>query len=125
MSCVKVYFETMRSFSKLCVQGEVPETFPARVKNAALHGTLLAGPSMFPAIAVSSRGSSDPRLDATLEPMIQTSTPEQSAMFCRPPEILKIGEMAEDEPKVYLEASDLWRQFHKCGTEMVITKSGR
>lgn len=33
--------------------------------------------------------------------------------------------MTEDEPKVYLEASDLWRQFHKCGTEMVITKSGR
>uniref|UniRef100_A0A668STT4 T-box domain-containing protein n=1 Tax=Oreochromis aureus TaxID=47969 RepID=A0A668STT4_OREAU len=32
---------------------------------------------------------------------------------------------AEDEPKLYLEASELWRQFHKCGTEMVITKSGR
>ncbi|XP_047447609.1 T-box transcription factor TBX3 [Mugil cephalus] len=115
----------MRSFSKLCVQGEVPQTFPASVKNAALHGTLLAGPSMFPGIAVSSRGSSDPRLDASLEPMIQPSPAEQSAMFCRPPEILESGGMAEDEPKVYLEASDLWRQFHKCGTEMVITKSGR
>uniref|UniRef100_A0AAX7SJU0 T-box domain-containing protein n=1 Tax=Astatotilapia calliptera TaxID=8154 RepID=A0AAX7SJU0_ASTCA len=34
-------------------------------------------------------------------------------------------ETAEDEPKLYLEASELWRQFHKCGTEMVITKSGR
>ncbi|XP_036954771.1 T-box transcription factor TBX2b-like [Acanthopagrus latus] len=33
--------------------------------------------------------------------------------------------MTEDEPKVYLEASDLWRRFHKFGTEMVITKSGR
>ncbi|XP_072289900.1 uncharacterized protein [Eucyclogobius newberryi] len=31
----------------------------------------------------------------------------------------------EDEPHVQLEAGDLWRQFHKCGTEMVITKSGR
>uniref|UniRef100_A0A8C6SQ27 T-box transcription factor 3b n=1 Tax=Neogobius melanostomus TaxID=47308 RepID=A0A8C6SQ27_9GOBI len=31
----------------------------------------------------------------------------------------------EEEPKVHLEAGDLWRQFHKCGTEMVITKSGR
>ncbi|KAJ3604627.1 hypothetical protein NHX12_029367 [Muraenolepis orangiensis] len=31
----------------------------------------------------------------------------------------------EDEPKVHLEARGLWRQFHKHGTEMVITKSGR
>lgn len=33
--------------------------------------------------------------------------------------------LEEEEPKVHLEAGDLWRQFHKCGTEMVITKSGR
>ena len=30
-----------------------------------------------------------------------------------------------DDPKVDLEGKDLWDQFHKCGTEMVITKSGR
>lgn len=34
-------------------------------------------------------------------------------------------EDVEDEPKVTLEAKDLWDQFHKSGTEMVITKSGR
>lgn len=30
-----------------------------------------------------------------------------------------------DNPKVELESKDLWEQFHKLGTEMVITKSGR
>ncbi|XP_063049867.1 T-box transcription factor TBX3 [Engraulis encrasicolus] len=32
---------------------------------------------------------------------------------------------SEDDPVVHLETKDLWEQFHKCGTEMVITKSGR
>ena len=30
-----------------------------------------------------------------------------------------------DDPKVTLEMKELWEQFHKLGTEMVITKSGR
>ena len=30
-----------------------------------------------------------------------------------------------DDPKVNLEAKELWQQFHSFGTEMVITKSGR
>ncbi|XP_013880498.1 T-box transcription factor TBX3 [Austrofundulus limnaeus] len=33
--------------------------------------------------------------------------------------------MLHDEPVVHLEAGDLWRQFHTCTTEMIITKSGR
>uniref|UniRef100_A0A672F9Z1 T-box transcription factor 2a n=1 Tax=Salarias fasciatus TaxID=181472 RepID=A0A672F9Z1_SALFA len=31
----------------------------------------------------------------------------------------------EDDPKVTLESKNLWNEFHKMGTEMVITKSGR
>ena len=31
----------------------------------------------------------------------------------------------KDDPKVTLEAKELWQQFHLLGTEMVITKSGR
>ncbi|KAF4074631.1 hypothetical protein AMELA_G00241580 [Ameiurus melas] len=31
----------------------------------------------------------------------------------------------EEEPVVRLEGLELWRQFHRIGTEMVITKSGR
>ncbi|KAF5899117.1 T-box transcription factor TBX3-like isoform X4, partial [Clarias magur] len=34
-------------------------------------------------------------------------------------------EEEEEEPVVHLEGMDLWRQFHRIGTEMVITKSGR
>jgi hypothetical protein len=31
----------------------------------------------------------------------------------------------DDQPKVELEAKELWNSFHELGTEMVITKSGR
>ncbi|XP_043096100.1 T-box transcription factor TBX3 isoform X2 [Puntigrus tetrazona] len=31
----------------------------------------------------------------------------------------------EDDPVVHLEGKELWGQFHRSGTEMVITKSGR
>ncbi|XP_017306836.1 T-box transcription factor TBX3 [Ictalurus punctatus] len=34
-------------------------------------------------------------------------------------------EEEEEEPMVRLEGLELWRQFHRIGTEMVITKSGR
>ncbi|KAK3514749.1 hypothetical protein QTP70_029800 [Hemibagrus guttatus] len=34
-------------------------------------------------------------------------------------------EEEEEEPVVHLEGMELWRQFHRIGTEMVITKSGR
>ena len=34
-------------------------------------------------------------------------------------------ENVQDDPKVTLEQKELWDQFHKLGTEMVITKSGR
>ncbi|XP_016420949.1 T-box transcription factor TBX3-like [Sinocyclocheilus rhinocerous] len=35
------------------------------------------------------------------------------------------GQAPEDDPVVHLEGKELWGQFHKSGTEMVITKSGR
>ncbi|XP_061684156.1 T-box transcription factor TBX3-like isoform X3 [Syngnathoides biaculeatus] len=38
---------------------------------------------------------------------------------------LEPEEQVDDDPKVTLEAKDLWDQFHELGTEMVITKSGR
>jgi hypothetical protein len=40
-----------------------------------------------------------------------------------PPQIEDDGVV--DDPKVTLEESELWEQFHSFGTEMVITKSGR
>ncbi|TRY60177.1 hypothetical protein DNTS_009058 [Danionella cerebrum] len=38
---------------------------------------------------------------------------------------LEPEEEAEDDPAVQLEARELWELFHRRGTEMVITKSGR
>uniref|UniRef100_A0A8C9XT41 T-box domain-containing protein n=1 Tax=Sander lucioperca TaxID=283035 RepID=A0A8C9XT41_SANLU len=97
--------ETMRSFSE-------PRAFPARGGDAACLGTILA--------------SSVPGSDASAAPVSHTACPEQSPVLYRPLDTLQKEETTEErEPKVYLEASDLWTQFHKCGTEMVITKSGR
>ncbi|CAB1457388.1 unnamed protein product [Pleuronectes platessa] len=111
----------MRSFSEPCVPSAAPHAFPTRAGDAPLRGTILSGHPLISAVTVSPRGSPEPRLD----PMINTSPPGQSAILCRPHEILEGGEMQDDQPKVYLEAGDLWRQFHKRGTEMIITKSGR
>ncbi|XP_068167435.1 T-box transcription factor TBX3-like isoform X2 [Antennarius striatus] len=115
----------MRSFSGPCVPVEVPYAFPAGVRDVTLHGTIMAGPSLLSGIALSSRGASHPGLDVSTEPINRASPSEQSSVRGRSPEILEGGEMIEDEPKVYLESSELWKEFHKYGTEMVITKSGR
>nr|XP_046267712.1 T-box transcription factor TBX2b-like [Scatophagus argus] len=40
-------------------------------------------------------------------------------------EDLRPEEGPADDPKVTLDAQNLWREFHNLGTEMVITKSGR
>ncbi|XP_046904699.1 T-box transcription factor TBX2 [Hypomesus transpacificus] len=44
---------------------------------------------------------------------------------CSLQKLLETEELIENDPKVHLEAMGLWKQFHKCGTEMIITKSGR
>ncbi|XP_077579282.1 T-box transcription factor TBX2b [Stigmatopora nigra] len=56
-----------------------------------------------------------------LHPMISH---HQSAQLCST-KTLEPEEEGDDDPKATLEAKDLWDQFHKLGTEMVITKSGR
>ncbi|XP_051952225.1 T-box transcription factor TBX3-like isoform X2 [Xyrauchen texanus] len=48
-----------------------------------------------------------------------------AAAHLRPLKTLEPEEEVEDDPKVHLEAKELWDLFHKRGTEMVITKSGR
>nr|XP_046242121.1 T-box transcription factor TBX2-like [Scatophagus argus] len=106
----------MRSFSGPCAPRQVPQV-PSK--------TILTGPSLFPTITLSSRGSSDPSSNVSADSIIHASPTKQSLIWCSPPEILEGKERTEDEPRVYLEAGDLWRQFHKYGTEMVITKSGR
>ena len=42
---------------------------------------------------------------------------------CAPPDIP--SSPSDPKPNVSLENDDLWKDFHKVGTEMVITKTGR
>ncbi|KAK2837740.1 hypothetical protein Q5P01_014952 [Channa striata] len=115
---------TMRSFSEPCVPDEVPQIFPTKGDGPILTGPPLTGPPLFPAIALSSRVSAVPGLKASADAAVCRSPPaEQSASSC--PADPEGGGTAQDEPHVYLEASDLWTQFHGHRTEMVITKSGR
>lgn len=51
--------------------------------------------------------------------------PHPPAAHLRSLKSLEPEDEVEDDPKVTLEAKELWDQFHKLGTEMVITKSGR
>ncbi|XP_055004207.1 T-box transcription factor TBX3-like [Boleophthalmus pectinirostris] len=58
------------------------------------------------------------------EPLLNHSTADPThASLRRTQEIL--SEEPSDDPKVTLEAKNLWKLFHKIETEMVITKSGR
>uniref|UniRef100_A0A8C7U9W8 T-box transcription factor 3b n=1 Tax=Oncorhynchus mykiss TaxID=8022 RepID=A0A8C7U9W8_ONCMY len=100
--------------------------------------TMLARPPpFFPVIALTSHRSlplpvaqRHPTLDlGNAETILRLSSLEhhaatQSAKL-RPPKTGATEDATEDDPKVNLEAKDLWAQFHKFGTEMVITKSGR
>nr|XP_029534882.1 T-box transcription factor TBX3-like [Oncorhynchus nerka] len=94
-------------------------------------------PPFFPVIALTSHRSlplpvaqRHPTLDlGNAETILRLSSLEhhaatQSAKL-RPPKTGGTEDANEGDPKVNLEARELWTQFHKFGTEMVITKSGR
>ena len=80
-----------------------------------------------------------PHLGAALGPTNSFATPAgggvNGAIFPRlpgfpfagvPPRVpLPEDDSVKDDPKVTLDQKDLWDKFHKLGTEMVITKSGR
>ncbi|XP_037323499.2 T-box transcription factor TBX2b-like [Pungitius pungitius] len=100
-------------------------TFPSRQSGALPLSAFFsaAQPSFFPGLPFpdvaprsepsSGRAASDAELLAALGRHHQ---PVQSL----PPE-----DGLEDDPKVTLDSKKLWNEFHKMGTEMVITKSGR
>eukprot|EP00062_Callorhinchus_milii_P026852 gi/632989460/ref/XP_007883660.1/ PREDICTED: T-box transcription factor TBX3-like [Callorhinchus milii] len=111
---------------------------PHRAPDFAMSTMLGHHPSFFPALALPPNGSaaltlpgglSKPLMDqlagASEAAGISLSALAHPPSHLRPLKTLEPEEEVEDDPKVNLEAKDLWDQFHKRGTEMVITKSGR
>ncbi|XP_074869697.1 T-box transcription factor TBX2 [Carettochelys insculpta] len=102
-----------------------PADFPMSAFLAA------AQPSFFPALALPpaalAKPLQDPSLAAAAEAGLHVSAlgHHHQAAHLRSLKSLEAEEEVEDDPKVTLEAKELWDQFHKLGTEMVITKSGR
>ncbi|NXS26707.1 TBX2B factor, partial [Pomatostomus ruficeps] len=102
-----------------------PADFPMSAFLAA------AQPSFFPALALPpaalAKPMPDPGLAGAAEAGLHVSAlgHHHQAAHLRSLKSLEPEEEVEDDPKVTLEAKELWDQFHKLGTEMVITKSGR
>lgn len=89
-----------------------------------------AQPSFFPALALPPGVMTKPIPDHTLAAAAEAGlhpalSHHHQAAHLRSLKTLEPEEEVDDDPKVTLEAKDLWDQFHKLGTEMVITKSGR
>ncbi|XP_063060936.1 T-box transcription factor TBX2b isoform X2 [Engraulis encrasicolus] len=101
-----------------------PTDFPMSAFLAA------AQPSFFPALTLPPGALTKPIPDHTLAGAAEAGlhpalSHHHQAAHLRSLKSLEPEEEVEDDPKVTLEAKDLWDQFHKLGTEMVITKSGR
>ncbi|NWU88913.1 TBX2B factor, partial [Upupa epops] len=102
-----------------------PADFPMSAFLAA------AQPSFFPALALPpaalAKPLPDPGLAGAAEAGLHVSAlgHHHQTAHLRSLKSLEPEEEVEDDPKVTLEAKELWDQFHKLGTEMVITKSGR
>lgn len=87
-----------------------------------------AQPSFHPALPLAGAASrSEPLSEALACDARLRAALELRAQRVRPGFLksLQSEEREDDETKVTLESKDLWSEFHKMGTEMVITKSGR
>ncbi|XP_051887919.1 T-box transcription factor TBX3a isoform X2 [Pristis pectinata] len=110
---------------------------PHRAPDFAMSAALGHQPPFFPALALPPSGAASLTLPGALnkpivdqlvgaaEAGLAISAMGHQPSHLRPLKNLEPEEEVEDDPKVILEAKDLWDQFHKRGTEMVITKSGR
>ncbi|KAM4856020.1 T-box transcription factor TBX3 isoform X2 [Urocitellus parryii] len=109
---------------------------PHRAPDFAMSAVLGHQPPFFPALTLPPNGAAALSLPGALAKPImdqlvgaaETGIPFSSLgpqAHLRPLKTIEPEEEVEDDPKVHLEAKELWDQFHKRGTEMVITKSGR
>ncbi len=58
-------------------------------------------------------------------PRLPSEMPDLGALAAPPTLPLGDDDGVVDDPKVELDDKNLWDRFAECGTEMVITKSGR
>ncbi|XP_037548400.1 T-box transcription factor TBX3a isoform X1 [Nematolebias whitei] len=109
---------------------------PHRGPEFAMSAMLGHQPPFFPALALPPSGSlslpgalgkpiMDQLMGADTGLHFSSLGHQAAAAHLRPLKALEPEEEVEDDPKVHLEAKELWELFHKKGTEMVITKSGR
>ncbi len=109
---------------------------PHRGPEFAMSAMLGHQPHFFPALALPPTGSLSlsgalgkpimEQLMGAADTGLHFSSLGHQAAHLRPLKTLEPEEeVVEDDPKVHLEAKELWELFHKRGTEMVITKSGR
>ncbi|XP_040908411.1 T-box transcription factor TBX2b-like [Toxotes jaculatrix] len=87
-----------------------------------------AQPSFFPALAFPDVASlSEPLSEQAASDAGLHAAPRRQHQPVHPRSLksLQPEEGLDDDPKVTLESKNLWNEFHKMGTEMVITKSGR
>ncbi|XP_011481979.1 T-box transcription factor TBX3-like [Oryzias latipes] len=88
-----------------------------------------ADPLSFPALVRGAHPSFLPTVTlpdvAWLAGSLSLQPTRLSAVHPQPLESPQREEWLGDDPKVTLDSRNLWSQFHKMGTEMVITKSGR
>uniref|UniRef100_A0A8C5EBS6 T-box domain-containing protein n=1 Tax=Gouania willdenowi TaxID=441366 RepID=A0A8C5EBS6_GOUWI len=96
-----------------------PADFPMSAFLAA------AQPSFFPALTLPPGALTKPVSEHGAGEAAAAAAAAAAVAHLRRMKSLEPEEEVEDDPKVTLEAKDLWDQFHKLGTEMVITKSGR
>ncbi|XP_051257966.1 T-box transcription factor TBX2b-like [Dicentrarchus labrax] len=81
-----------------------------------------AQPSFFPALTFPEVASLSEPLEAGLHAALGR---QHQPVHPRSLKSLQSDEGQDDDPKVTLDSQNLWSEFHKRGTEMVITKSGR
>uniref|UniRef100_A0A3Q2QAR0 T-box transcription factor TBX3-like n=1 Tax=Fundulus heteroclitus TaxID=8078 RepID=A0A3Q2QAR0_FUNHE len=88
-----------------------------------------AQPSLISALTLPDAASfSDPLLERAAADARLRAAAELRGRPVHPRSMKSVGQpeqWLDDDPKVTLESKDLWSEFHKMGTEMVITKSGR
>lgn len=125
---IKKWLRTYQNFSMI-FQGSNTDNLPMAYNPFFLHrpsdyGSLLAQQQYLSNIALQSPGyaaSLFPKLGRSpLSGDMLHSLGSRHLRGLEPPET-----EVHDDPKVELDSKDLWDQFHKIGTEMVITKSGR